>query len=65
MSSHVPVAYTYEADYHCPGCAEERFGLDTHSEVSGEDREGNPVHAVFSWNEGWQGHACGTCGGEL
>jgi hypothetical protein len=23
-----PIGYTYEADYHCPQCAEDRFGLD-------------------------------------
>ncbi len=58
-----PIAYTYEADYHCEQCAVDRFGLG----VSGDDGEGNPVGAVFPWDE-WQQFtgepetlACGTC----
>ena len=26
MGTHDPIAYTYEADTHCPACAEQRFG---------------------------------------
>jgi hypothetical protein len=71
MSATVPVGYTYEADHHCPACAEARFG----PAVDGIDSEGNLVGAVFSLHvadiayetrqiegEAWHGIACGTCG---
>jgi hypothetical protein len=69
-----PIAYTYEADYHCPGCAVARFGADVNGYAAGDvDRwEGNPVGAVFPWDEwlpcddaGAQTLACGTCGAVL
>lgn len=62
-----PIAYTYEADYHCENCTRERFGDD----CEGTDGEGNPVGAVFSWDEwynigeGTQVLACGDCGAIL
>jgi hypothetical protein len=63
-----PVAYTYEADYHCEGCALERFGRDEHGDITGIDGEGNEVGVVAPWSE-WQQFtgeretlACGTCG---
>lgn len=74
-----PIAYTYEADYHCPGCAEARFGRGPDGFIAGqnedgsypEDGEGNPVGIVAPWDE-WQhftGYAetlsCGDCGGEI
>lgn len=46
-----PIAYTYEADYHCPSCTAKRFGAT----FIGEDREGNAVGAVAPWDE-W--HSC-------
>lgn len=64
------LAYTYEADYHCPSCATERFGLDEHGfvPVDALDAEGNPIGALAPWEE-WQQYdggreilACGTCG---
>jgi hypothetical protein len=68
-----PIAYTYEADHHCPACARARFGADEHGfpPESARDGEGNPVGAVFSWDEwqnigeGSQTLACGTCGAIL
>jgi hypothetical protein len=56
------IAYTYEADMHCPTCARERFGLsggvrtnDTDPmldyrgvRTDAVDREGNPVTPVFA-----------------
>ena len=65
MSDTDPVAYTYEADHHCPACAVARFGPG----VEGIDSEGNAVGAVLSWQvsdmihdaEEWHGVACGTC----
>ena len=60
---HDPIAYTYEADNHCPRCAEERFGPD----CEGIDNDGNSVGAIFPWDEwynvgeGNQTLSCGTC----
>ena len=83
---HNPIAYAYEADYHCVPCTRARFGacergtpgcLPGHSpfEINAvffnpcfddiddeiEDREGNPIHAVFSWDEYDAPLICGTC----
>lgn len=67
---HDPIAYTYDADYHCEGCAERAFGRDEHGDITGEDSEGNPVGIVAPWDEwiepslsGRQTLVCGTCGG--
>jgi hypothetical protein len=61
-SAHDPIAYTYEADIHCPECAEKRFGPGAH----GTDREGNEVGAVAPWDEtSPEGEHCGTCGKEI
>jgi hypothetical protein len=68
------IAYTYEADYHCPDCAIERFGQQEGRSWAREDatdNEGNGVHPVFAsdewWNpgEGNQTLACTDCGREL
>lgn len=65
-----PIAYTYEADRHCPRCAKERFGADEHGFVPEEarDNEGNEIGALAPWDE-WeqdlsepQTLACETCG---
>jgi hypothetical protein len=56
-----PVAYTYEADIHCPECTEKRF-----PKLEGVDHEGNEVGAVFSWDEILTDHRhCGDCREEL
>lgn len=70
-ASHDPIAYTYEADHHCPSCAFKRFGRDERGDIAGEssiDGEGNPIGVVAPWDE-WQQFdgeketlACGTCG---
>lgn len=80
MSDYDPIAYTYDADYHCPGCAESRFGRDpvygsiaiTSAGVPCLDSEGNEVGAVAPWNEWWepleplpQVLSCGTCLSEI
>lgn len=73
-----PIAYTYEADYHCDECAEKRFGRCEAGDVAcqgppdhepKEDREGNPVGAVSPFDEWWepsidecQALSCGDCG---
>lgn len=71
---HNPIAYTYEADYHCPQCAFERFGQDEYGSVpeSAEDGEGNPIGAIAPWDEWWEAQesgrqvlACSDCGAEL
>ncbi len=56
-----PIAYTYDADYHCPSCAEKAFGRD------GLDNA-EEVGVLAPWDE-WQQFtgedevlACGTCG---
>lgn len=61
---HDPIAYTYEADTHCPGCAFERFGRDANGFVpaSARDGEGNPVGAIAPWDEASNSVVCGTCG---
>lgn len=64
-----PVAYTYDADYHCPACAISRFGSDDHGHVieDATDSESNPVGVVAPWDEWHQGTgecetlACSDC----
>lgn len=62
-----PIAYSYDADTHCPDCARERFGANEHGHVYGEDSEGNPVGIVSPWDEVDVscGIYCGTCGEEI
>jgi len=73
--SHEPIAYTFEADHHCPDCTEERFGSDDAGFIACEpggspmrDSYGEFVGAVAPWDE-WQQFsgehetlACATCG---
>ena len=70
MGSHDPIAYTYEADTHCPDCALERFGRGEHGDIAEDcsDNEGNQVGVIAPWDE-WQTFeggdeslVCGTCG---
>ena len=70
-----PIAYTYEADTHCPACAEERFGRCADGWIAcgacgASDSESNEPGAVSPWDEwcepsdpGRQVLACGTCHG--
>ena len=55
MSSHDPIAYTYEADHHCKACAFMRFDRNAYGDITGIDNEGNEIGAVFSLDE-W--HVC-------
>ncbi len=62
MGKYDPIAYTYEADIHCPDCAEARFGRGPDGFIASLaaptlpiDREGNLVGAVAPWDE-W--HSC-------
>lgn len=69
---HDPIAYTYDAATHCPGCAAEYAGgqgaLDSNT---AEDSAGNAIGAIFSWTEWWQIDGkcetltCDTCLGEI
>ena len=63
---HEPIAYVYDADIHCPTCAEDRFGRDRYGFIAGEgsfDCEGNGVGVVAPWDEvGETDMYCGTCG---
>ena len=69
--SHAPIAYTYEADHHCPSCAEKRFGINDEGYIEGEDSEGNPVGVIAPWGDWTMGTdecemlGCSTCGAIL
>lgn len=71
MGSYDPICYTYEADHHCPDCAEKRFGrCKDHQQIAccAEDSEGNAPGPVSPWEEwmnigdGNQTLSCGDCG---
>lgn len=66
------IAYTFEADVHCPACTHERFPADSFTEYLPDehdvgtqaiDREGNPIHPVFDIDEDPDGSFthCGDC----
>jgi len=70
-----PIAYTYDADYHCPDCTRARFGTDENHPwppETAQDSEGNPLGAVAPWDEWYdfgyiavQVLSCSDCGREL
>jgi hypothetical protein len=65
---HIPIAYTYEADVHCPACCRVKFGDEYEDIPDARDSEGNPIGALFGWDEwydvgcGNQTLSCGDCG---
>lgn len=71
------IGYTYEADYHCTDCAEERFpGISKDDGTKYEDSEGNEPHPIFDtdeWyaNDIYEGKKevvtfnCSDCGAEM
>jgi hypothetical protein len=70
---HDPIAYTFEADAHCPACTIARFGAEpgrSWAREDARDSEGNTVGAIAPWDE-WcdpreAGRVvlwCGTCSG--
>lgn len=64
MTDHDPIAYTYDADVHCPSCAIARFGSEPGHPWPPEDAtdsEGNGVGAIAPWDEA-DDLTCGTCG---
>lgn len=62
-----PVAYTYDAAEHCPGCTAERFGVDADGWIpeSARDSEGNPIGAVAPWDEWDRDLVCDDCFGVI
>lgn len=64
-----PIAYTYDADHHCPDCTVERFGSDANGwpPQDATDSEGNPLGTIAPWDEWQQGTgdcetlACADC----
>ncbi len=56
------IGWTYEADYHCNDCALKRFGEIGLRNPETKDREGNPLHPVFSTDEVLEDIHCGDCG---
>lgn len=66
-----PIAFTYDADTHCPPCATARFGADPAyggPPEDARDAEGNGVGAIWPWDEwhepvesGRVTLTCGTC----
>jgi hypothetical protein len=76
--SHDPIAYTYDADVHCPDCTALRFPpCEEHGDIACiasccpeiADSEGNEPDAVFWFerneNDEPLGVYCGDCGGEI
>lgn len=71
------VAYAYEADIHCPACAKAAHAggrltmvgrpiIDSNGLPQQlDDREGNPVGAIFSIDNIEPRLCCGTCRKEL
>ena len=72
------IAWGYDADYHCPGCAVARFGESDDSPGglypwipdTAEDSEGNIVAPIFAGSEWYdytydepQALTCYDCGG--
>lgn len=57
------IGYTYDADIHCVGCAEKRFGagVDALGAEPKQDSEGNEVRPVFSTDEHESAPYCGDC----
>lgn len=58
-----PVAFTYQAAFHCVPCAKERWGDDVmKSDVAIYDSEKNPVRPVYEFDDVRDdGESCGAC----
>jgi len=55
------IAYTYEGDYHCVSCTENRFGQDDLGYAFTVDSEDNPIHPVLTTDEIQERSACADC----
>jgi len=58
-----PMAFTYQAAYHCVECAKERWGDDVMKhDVGVYDAELNPIRPVYDFDDVREdGESCGTC----
>lgn len=58
-----PIAYTYDADVHCPDCSFSRFGRDLNGFVpeTERDSDGNPIGVIAPWDSEIEHLSCGTC----
>ena len=59
-----PIAYTYEADIHCPDCAEKAFGRCTDGLIERcnvADDEAIEPFAIYDFMEHDKVISCGTC----
>lgn len=58
-----PMAFTYQAAYHCVECAKERWGDDVMKhDVGVYDAEMNPIRPVYDFDDVREdGESCGTC----
>lgn len=58
-----PVAFTYQAAFHCVECAKERWGDDVMKhDVGVYDAEMNPIRPVYDFDDVREdGESCGTC----
>ncbi len=61
---HEPIAYIYNADYHCPACTEAKFGADADGYIAIDakgdpclDSEGNEIGIIASWDTDWAENA--------
>ena len=57
-----PVAFTYQAAFHCVECAKERWGDDVMKhDVGVYDAEMNPIRPVYDFDDVREdGESCGT-----
>ncbi len=63
--------YAYEAGIHCPDCTHERFAdipdfaVRVVSVAGVDDREGNRVTPIYSWDTDCQDDYCEDCGAPI
>ena len=58
------VAYTYEADIHCPACTVARFGPEPRDGYTVTDSEGNTPKPIFASDQD-ETLTCGDCGRDM
>ena len=67
--------FVYEADYHCTGCAQQRFGVaiwEAETLDAMQDADGNKIGVLYTWDErpmdedgNSAGLTCGDCLGVI
>lgn len=55
------IGWAYDADYHCPRCAEIEFGAAGLESDMTQDSEGNPIQPIFLSQEFDYQPVCGDC----